>query len=136
LSRGQEIAVEVDEAQAVDLPLHAGEFSLHHIGIVHGSGPNNSTVARIGLAVRYISPDVKQSGSERELVMLVRGNDEYGNFELADPPQKSLAYGESTVHREAMRRKVSNLAAKTVDKNTNCKIGSLPANRRQGNEDQ
>jgi non-heme Fe2+,alpha-ketoglutarate-dependent halogenase len=109
LSRGQEIAVEVDEAQAVDLPLHAGEFSLHHIGIVHGSGPNNSTVARIGLAVRYISPDVKQSGSERELVMLVRGKDEYGNFELADPPQKNLACGESTVHREAMRRKVSNL---------------------------
>jgi len=50
LSRGQEIAVEVDEARAVDLSLHAGEMSLQHIGIVHGSGPNHSDHARIGLA--------------------------------------------------------------------------------------
>src|SRR5437016_3642237 len=109
LSRGQKIAVAVDEAQAVDLPLRPGEFSLHHIGVVHGSGPNRSAVDRIGLAVRYISPDVVQSGSERELVLLVRGQDEYGNFELADPPQEDMAYGESRVHHEAMRRKVSNL---------------------------
>src|SRR5689334_4700247 len=34
LSRGQEIAVEVDERQAVDLVLRPGEFSLHHVGIV------------------------------------------------------------------------------------------------------
>jgi hypothetical protein len=34
LSRGQEIAVEVDEAQAVCLSLQPGEMSLHHIWIV------------------------------------------------------------------------------------------------------
>jgi non-heme Fe2+,alpha-ketoglutarate-dependent halogenase len=112
LSRGQEIALEVDETRAVDLPLHPGEFSLHHIGIVHGSRPNTSAVHRIGLGVRYISPDVVQSGSERELVLLVRGKDAYGNFELADPPQDDMAYGESVVQREAMRRKVSNLMRK------------------------
>jgi ectoine hydroxylase-related dioxygenase (phytanoyl-CoA dioxygenase family) len=49
LSRGQEIAVDVDEAQAVDLALRPGEFSLHHVAIVHGSGPNISDVPRSGL---------------------------------------------------------------------------------------
>ncbi len=112
LSRGQEIAVKVDEATAVDLPLHAGEFSLHHIGIVHGSGPNKSATPRIGLAVRYISPDVVQSGSERDLVLLVRGKDDYRNFEVVDPPQHDMAYGESPLYREALERKVRNLMPK------------------------
>ena len=108
LSRGQEIAVHVDEAQAVEMPLHPGEFSLHHIGIVHGSGPNQSQFPRIGIAVRYISPDVVQSSSQRDLIVLVRGEDKYGHFDLADPPQKDSAYGESAAHRDAMERKVRN----------------------------
>ena len=87
LSRGQEIAVEVDESQAVDLKLRPGEMSFHHIGIVHGSNVNTSDQPRIGIAVRYITPDVVQDGPERPLAMLVRGKDDYGNFELIDPPQ-------------------------------------------------
>jgi non-heme Fe2+,alpha-ketoglutarate-dependent halogenase len=110
LSRGQEIAVEVDETHSVDLPLHPGEFSLHHIGIIHGSGPNHSRIPRIGLAVRYISPDVVQSGSQRDLVVLVRGQDNYGHFETVSPPQKDSAFGESPVHQEAIERKIRNLA--------------------------
>lgn len=108
LSRGQEIDVEVDEAQAVEMPLHPGEFSLHHVGIVHGSGPNRSQIPRIGIAVRYVSPDVVQSGSARDLVVLVRGKDKYGHFDLAEPPTKDCAYGESAAHRDAMERKVRN----------------------------
>ena len=40
LSRGQEVMVEVDESGGVDLRLSAGEISLHHILVVHGSRPN------------------------------------------------------------------------------------------------
>ena len=87
LSRGQEIAVEVDESQAVDLKLRSGEMSFHHIGIVHGSNVNTSDMPRIGIAVRYITPDVVQDGPERPLAMLERGKDDYGNFELMEPPQ-------------------------------------------------
>ena len=112
LSRGQEIAVDVDEAQAVDLILQPGELSLHHIGIVHGSGPNHSDSPRIGLAVRYLSPDVVQNGLERDLVLLVRGKDDYGNFEIADPPNRDMAYGESPIHTEALERKGRNLLPK------------------------
>ena len=42
LSRGQEIAVEVDEREAVALELRAGEMSLHHVRLIHGSDPNPS----------------------------------------------------------------------------------------------
>jgi non-heme Fe2+,alpha-ketoglutarate-dependent halogenase len=86
LSRGQEIAVEVDEADAVDMVLHAGEMSLHHIGIVHGSKVNSSDQPRIGIAVRYITPEVVQDGVERPVAMLVRGIDGHNHFELLQPP--------------------------------------------------
>ena len=88
LSRGQEIAVEVDENQAVDLILRPGEMSVHHIGIIHGSGPNQSKRSRIGLAIRYIAPEVMQAGRERDVAMLVRGKDEYGHFEVVNPPER------------------------------------------------
>ena len=109
LSRGQEIAVEVHEAQAVDLILRPGEMSLHHIGIVHGSGPNNSTQARIGLAVRYIGPEVMQDGPARDIALLVRGKDDHGHFDLADAPLRDTTPEESSVHAEASRRKAANI---------------------------
>jgi chlorinating enzyme len=109
LSRGQEIAVTVDESQAVALELMPGEFSLHHVGIVHGSGPNDSCAPRIGIAVRYISPDVVQQGRERDMVMLVRGRDGHGHFDIVEPPQHDIAYGKSAVHAESLARKRRNL---------------------------
>jgi non-heme Fe2+,alpha-ketoglutarate-dependent halogenase len=112
LSRGQEIAVEVDETKAVDLILQPGEFSLHDVGIVHGSGPNESDVPRIGLAVRYISPDVVQQGSQRDLVLMARGRDAYGHFDIAEPPQTDMPYGTSATHADALARKRGNLGKK------------------------
>lgn len=56
LNRGQEIAVEVDEAHAVDVQLAAGEMSLHHVDIVHGSNPNRAPWWRTGFIVRYSTP--------------------------------------------------------------------------------
>jgi chlorinating enzyme len=109
LSRGQEIAVEVDEKQAVDLVLNPGEMSLHHIAIVHGSGPNTSNNTRIGLAVRYIAPEVMQSGRERDIAVLVRGKDDYGHFELASPPARDESPEESSLLAEAQRRKSANI---------------------------
>lgn len=109
LSRGQEVAVEVNEARAVDLSLQPGEMSLHHVGIVHGSGPNHSDHARIGLAVRYVGPEVRQEGPARDIAMPVRGKDEHGNFELVEPPDRDFSPGESPVHAEALRRRASNI---------------------------
>jgi non-heme Fe2+,alpha-ketoglutarate-dependent halogenase len=102
LSRGQEIALEVDESKAVALTLDAGEMSLHHIGIAHGSKANRSDQARIGIAVRYIAPEVVQEGVERQIVQLVRGRDEYGHFEIVEPPEDAARAAE--IRKEADRR--------------------------------
>lgn len=102
LSRGQEIAVEVDEKKAADLCLQPGEMSLHHIWIVHGSGPNTSNTPRIGLAVRYTKPEVKQESPGKPLAMLVRGRDMVGNFELMPAPTSDEPPVE--VHTQIVKR--------------------------------
>jgi non-haem Fe2+, alpha-ketoglutarate-dependent halogenase len=104
LSRGQEIAVEVDESKAVDIVLEPGEMSLHHVGIVHGSKVNHSSEPRIGLAVRYITPDVTQDGPERLTGMLVRGQDESGNFEHLDPPESDWDVRATTLRQAIVDR--------------------------------
>ena len=55
LSRGQEIAVEVNESDAVPVALLPGQSSMHHGHLFHASGPNTSDDRRIGMAIRYIS---------------------------------------------------------------------------------
>ena len=113
LSRGQEIAVEVDESQAVDLVLRPGEISLHHAGIVHGSNANLSNKPRIGCAVRFITPEVVQGGAQRQIALLVRGRDEFGHFDLVTPPQSDTVSSEDeAIHQEALRRMRSNLMPK------------------------
>jgi non-heme Fe2+,alpha-ketoglutarate-dependent halogenase len=107
LSRGQEIALDVDESKAVALSLAPGEMSLHHIGIAHGSKANKSNYARVGIAVRYIAPEVVQQGTERQIVQLVRGKDAYGNFEIVAPPTDAASAAE--VRKEADRRVLRNV---------------------------
>lgn len=107
LSRGQEIALEVDESKAVALSLAPGEMSLHHIGVAHGSKPNHADYARVGIAVRYIAPEVVQQGSERQIVQLLRGKDQYGNFEIVPPPGH-VSEG-AAIREEADRRVLKNV---------------------------
>lgn len=104
LSRGQEIAVEVDESQVVDIVLQPGELSLHHVGIVHGSNPNTSNRPRIGLAIRYLTPDLVHDGPERQLAMLVRGKDEFGHFELLEPPTGDSASAGRAIQLKILER--------------------------------
>jgi len=80
LSRGQEVAVEVDETQAVDLVLKPGEMSLHHTMLVHGSGRNESDEPRIGIAIRYVAAHVSHTPGFRDSATLVRGNDRFGHY--------------------------------------------------------
>ncbi len=72
LSRGQEIA-EVDETCAVYGPLKPGELSLHHGRCYHASGQNQSSDRRIGLAIRYVTPEVRDEAGGEDWAMPVRG---------------------------------------------------------------
>lgn len=75
----EEIAVDIDPSQSVDLLLHQGDMSLHHVKLVHGSLPNRSNSRRYGLAIRYVAPHVRQDDG-RATALLVRGEDTYGYF--------------------------------------------------------
>ncbi len=80
LSRGQEIAVEVNEAEAVDLALQPGQMSLHHVRLFHGSGVNQAPHRRIGLALRFIPTRIHQTTGHEDSATLVRGIDRFNNF--------------------------------------------------------
>jgi len=90
LTRGQELQVEVNEADAVDVALQPGQASLHHGHLFHASGPNRTRDRRIGCAVRYIAPSMRaQSGPDTE-VALIAGEDRFGHFRLVDGPKTRL----------------------------------------------
>ena len=90
LSRGQSVAVEVDESEAVDVVLEPGQASLHHGHLFHASGPNRTGDRRIGAAIRYMKTSMKQRSGDRSLVALVSGEDRYGHFNIGLPPQGRL----------------------------------------------
>ncbi|MEP6740540.1 MAG: phytanoyl-CoA dioxygenase family protein, partial [Caldimonas sp.] len=108
LSRGQEIAVDVDTSKAVGIGLKAGEMSLHHIKLVHGSEPNRSADRRIGLAIRYIPTYVRQT-KVRDSGMLVRGIDRFHHFDEEPRPQADLDAAALAAHADAVGRQVKAL---------------------------
>ena len=90
LSRGQEVTVDVDESAAVDLTLRAGEFSIHHPVLVHGSRANASPRRRVGFAIRYVPPSIRQTVGAAGWATLVRGEDRYGHFQLLPRPERDF----------------------------------------------
>ncbi len=103
LTRGQEVTMEIDESRAVYLELAPGEISLHNVRTVHASEPNQTDGRRIGVALRYIAPHVRQGNGERDSAMLVRGEDRYGNFVHEQPPRSDMDADALAEHRRIMR---------------------------------
>ena len=98
LSRGQEIAVEVDDSKAVMLTLQPGEMSLHHVRIIHGSDPNPSGKRRIGFAIRYLPTYVRQVVGSHDSATLVRGVDEFHNFQPEQRPDADFSPAARAFH--------------------------------------
>lgn len=116
LSRGQEVKVDIDEADKVPIVLAPGQMSLHHGLTIHGSGPNTSDERRIGCVIRYIRPDMDQKVGVKDYVMAARGEDRFGNFTHAPAPdalfsKQSLALYEEI--RAEQSRTMMKGAAKT-----------------------
>ena len=105
LTRGQEIAVQVDESKVVDMPLAPGEMSLHHIRTFHGSRPNRSKDRRIGFAIRYIPTRIRQTQVDGDSATLVRGEDRYGHFELEKAPVREFDDAAVAYHASIMNRR-------------------------------
>ena len=100
LSRGQEIAVEVDDSDAVEASLETGQMSLHHGQVIHGSNPNGTDDRRIGLAIRYISTKMTQAPGGNMAAMLVRGKDTHHNFRACKPPSGTMTKDDIAYWRE------------------------------------
>jgi len=103
LTRGQEVAVEVDASRAVRLDLEPGEMSLHHVRIVHGSPPNRSPDRRIGLAIRYIPTSVRQLAGD-DSATLVRGVDTFNTFEHEPVPTADMQPDMVALHKAIAER--------------------------------
>ncbi len=111
LSRGQEIAVEVRQDQAIDVILEAGEMSLHHVLLVHGSEPNGADHRRIGFAIRYVSAKVYQASGVRESATLVRGVDRQRHFDHELPPESDMYPDAVARHAAIIERQLKVLYA-------------------------
>jgi len=119
LTRGQEVAVEVDGNKGVTLELEPGEMSLHHVRIIHGSPPNNSDARRIGFAIRYIPTHVKQVEGD-DSATLVRGEDTFKTFAHEPRPSQEMEPAFVKLHQE-----ITEKSAKILYKGT--KVDSYDA---------
>jgi len=111
LSRGQEIAVEVDEADAVVAALQPGQMSLHHGRLFHASGPNLTDDRRIGFVARFIRPDAPKAGKGRDYAMLARGCDRSLTRINMAPPPGSFSPAALALYEEVLLEQARTLAA-------------------------
>ncbi|MBT8077711.1 MAG: phytanoyl-CoA dioxygenase family protein, partial [Gammaproteobacteria bacterium] len=102
LTRGQEADTAIDDRKAVSVPLRPGQMSLHHGKLLHCSGPNRSDERRIGLAINYIAPQVRQVVASEDFAVLVRGEDRHGNFQLVPTPREDLSADALDWHRRIL----------------------------------
>jgi chlorinating enzyme len=97
LTRGQTIQnIPIDKTDPVIL--EAGQVSLHHPLIVHGSGLNQSKDRRIGFVIQsYIGTNVKQVMGKM-FVQKARGDDRYKFHEHSKIPMELM--GKSEIHSQ------------------------------------
>jgi hypothetical protein len=118
LTRGQEVAVDVDTSKAVTIELEPGEISLHHVRLVHGSPANPSADRRIGFAIRYIPTRVAQVAG-RDSATLVRGVDHFHHFDLEPTPSVDMDPAFVKLHKEITERNAQILYRGTAVKTYN-----------------
>ncbi|MDC0898551.1 phytanoyl-CoA dioxygenase family protein, partial [Candidatus Pelagibacter sp.] len=88
LTRGQTVN-NIPKEKTIPIVLEAGQMSMHHPTVVHGSDLNKSDDRRIGFVIQsYISSNVKQVLGKNS-VQIARGKDDY-NFHKKIPRTKSL----------------------------------------------
>ena len=89
LTRGQTVK-NVPKDKTTPLVLKAGQMSLHHPTVVHGSELNKSNDRRIGFVIQsYIGTNVKQVLGQNS-VQLARGVDKFNYHEIIGRPQNLL----------------------------------------------
>ena len=89
LTRGQTVN-NVPKRETIALILKAGQMSLHHPKVVHGSDLNHSNDRRIGFVIQsYIGTNVRQVLGKNS-VQLARGKDNFNYHEKIGRPKSLL----------------------------------------------
>jgi Phytanoyl-CoA dioxygenase (PhyH) len=101
LTRGQEIAVAVNESEAMTMALQPGEMSLHNVRLAHASGPNCSGDRRIGVSFHYMPTRSRQLVGAWDSAALVRGEDRYHHFAAAPVPSRDMDPEAVAFHEKA-----------------------------------
>ena len=104
--------ISCEKTEAIEL--EAGQMSLHHVRIFHGSKPNTTNIPRIGFAMRFIPTHVKQNGG-RTFVLLVGGHDAFNHFDMPNLPKTELGVAEWDMHHESLKRMNSVLFKDAVE---------------------
>jgi ectoine hydroxylase-related dioxygenase (phytanoyl-CoA dioxygenase family) len=103
LGRRERVLTDFDKDSAVDVELGAGQMSIHHALVIHGSEPNRSGGRRTGFAIRYLPAEVAQADGRQNFATLVRGRD-HGTFALETGP-------EADFHPDAVKRHAQSIRA-------------------------
>ena len=99
LTRGQTVE-NVPNDKTTPLILKAGQMSLHHPTVVHGSDLNKSNDRRIGFVIQsYIGTNVKQVIGKNS-VQLARGIDKFNYHEKIGRPHKLLDKEDIKIKRQ------------------------------------
>ena len=114
LTRGQTIEnVPLEETEPVIL--NAGQMSLHHPRIVHGSGVNLSKERRIGFVIQsYIGNNVTQVLGKM-YVQQARGEDLFNYHEHVARPKVTMAQNDNNV-RKIANEELSKIFYKDLEK--------------------
>ncbi|MDB2698470.1 phytanoyl-CoA dioxygenase family protein [Candidatus Pelagibacter bacterium] len=114
LTRGQTVE-NVPDNEVKSVELAAGQMSLHHPRIVHGSGVNKSNDRRIGFVIQsYIGTNVKQVLGKNS-VQLARGIDKFHHHEIIERP-KSLINKEDLLIKKRENQYLQDIFYKGSDK--------------------
>ena len=98
LTRGQTVEG-VPENEVKPVELKAGQLSLHHPRIVHGSGINRISDRRIGFVIQsYIGTNVKQTLGKNG-VQLARGYDEFQYHEKLSRAKSLMSSNEIVLRK-------------------------------------
>jgi ectoine hydroxylase-related dioxygenase (phytanoyl-CoA dioxygenase family) len=126
LARGQYISTELDTSNAVDLVLRPGEIGLFNAESVHGSRANVSDERRLLLLVEMMPTCVEQR-MHRDSAMLVRGVDNYRNYD--DEPRPRVEFGPEEL---AAWQRVVQKRARNVFVGSNLAISEAYGGKRSG----
>ena len=114
LTRGQTVE-NVPHNKVKSVELVAGQMSLHHPRIVHGSGVNKSNDRRIGFVIQsYIGTNVKQVLGQNS-VQLARGVDKFNHHKIIQRP-KSLMNKEDLLIKQRENKYLQDIFYKGSDK--------------------